>query len=168
MKKQKKGFTLVELIIVTVIIGILSIISLPIYQSYVEKARFTEAFSLLRAIADANTHYYLEHGTWCDDIRELDVQIPGNPVRRDNYWRIENEYFIYASVGDSDGDTIATVNRAPYHQRYWISLRAHTGRNPNDLPKLGDYGLVGEVYSVSSHKAFDQRLVAYYQKKYPR
>lgn len=47
MKIRFGGFTLIELMIVVVIVGILSAIALPAYQDYVRKGRRAEAISLM-------------------------------------------------------------------------------------------------------------------------
>jgi type IV pilus assembly protein PilE len=60
--KKTKGFTLVELVIVIVIVGILSIVAVPIYRGYTRKAMASEGKSLLGSIQTSEKIYYAEFG----------------------------------------------------------------------------------------------------------
>ena len=51
--KNKKGFTLIELMIVVAIIAILAMIAVPMYQKYIERARNNAAQSTLQQLATA-------------------------------------------------------------------------------------------------------------------
>ncbi|MFP4261162.1 MAG: type II secretion system protein, partial [Opitutales bacterium] len=64
MKKQsKKGFTLVEIMIVVVIIGLLAAMAIPAFQKVREQAREKAMTNNLRQIASAGQQYILEEGT---------------------------------------------------------------------------------------------------------
>ena len=43
--KNKKGFTLIEMLIIMIIISILTVIGKVSYDSHAEKTRFTEAYT---------------------------------------------------------------------------------------------------------------------------
>ncbi|WP_428076722.1 type IV pilin protein [Candidatus Avelusimicrobium fimicolum] len=59
---NKKGFTLIELLAVVLIVAILSGVALPQYRKVVEKARLSEAESMMRTIYDSSERLAGEFG----------------------------------------------------------------------------------------------------------
>ncbi len=78
---NNKGFTLLEILVVVLIIGILAAIALPRYEIAVEKSRASEAFTLLKAIKQAEDVFFLSNpeGSF-PTLESLDVNIPGEIV----------------------------------------------------------------------------------------
>ena len=70
------GFTLSELLVVILIIGVLTAVALPKYQLAVKRARFATMRPIARALADAQEVYYLENGKYATDFADLAVAPP--------------------------------------------------------------------------------------------
>ncbi len=73
---MKKGFTLIELIIVIVIIAILSVIAIPRYFSQIENARKSEAYATMRAIREAQMGNFAAGGSYATSF-PISVNISG-------------------------------------------------------------------------------------------
>jgi len=72
---MRKGFTLVELIIVVIIVGILAAIGLTQYNKVVEKSRASEARMILGTLRSAQVAENHESGTY-KDVAGLGVDAP--------------------------------------------------------------------------------------------
>lgn len=68
---MKHGFTLIEMLVVVLIVGILAAVALPQYETAVEKSRATQAFILGKHLAEAEELYFLSTGRYTDDWEEL-------------------------------------------------------------------------------------------------
>ena len=75
----RSGFTLIEMMIVVVIVAILAVVVLPSYQSYVMKARRTEAKAALTTVAQTLERYATENGILGYTLASLN-DTPGDRV----------------------------------------------------------------------------------------
>ena len=84
IKHNKKGFTLIELLVVVLIIGILAAMAMPAYFKAVERARASEADTLIGTVVNAQQRYKMKTGNYAAYWTSLDVA-PANATKDDTY-----------------------------------------------------------------------------------
>ncbi len=112
MITKKNSFTLLELLIVLVIIGILVTLALPRYMDSINKARCAEAKQVLRAQADAIWQYYTETSSMPTDINSVDIKAPAS------------KYFNYFFT--AAGATASVSANAKFNGSNGLSYRTYT------------------------------------------
>ncbi len=94
------GFTLVELAIVILILGILATLGLPAYQNAVIKARAADVLGDFNTIKIAAYNYFAEHNEWPADVYpgiappELQDYLPPNFSFTGTDYELDWEYWI--------------------------------------------------------------------------
>jgi type IV pilus assembly protein PilA len=89
MLNNKKGFTLIELMIVVAIIGILAAIAIPNFMNYQCKAKQSEAKSSLGSIRVAQEAYFAEYDKYSTDLTGIGFAVKGDAK------------YAYTSTGDA-------------------------------------------------------------------
>ncbi len=107
----KKSFTLIELLIVLMIIGILTTLTLPAYKSYVKKAKNAEAASMLSAFGDSVWRYYLEAGVFPTMNNTLNNPPPSG---LDTTVPASTKYFYYGYTANTHTPLVAEDNIIVY------------------------------------------------------
>ena len=163
MQKKNKGFTLIEILVVIVIIAVLAAIGLPHYRVIIFKSHLTRLMPIVHSVYGAQQHYYMVHGTYADSFDELVVSFPDvskcakiNSVK----YRCDKDVFMFA-----DKNFVNNKYYPDVQVQYWISGK-DDGSKLAYLEVLEDFthqsGFTlkkGKRYCLAGRKG-DQRLVS--------
>jgi type IV pilus assembly protein PilE len=101
MTNRERGFSLVELMIVVVIVAILTAVALPSYFAQVQKSRRAEAKSALTQVATMQQQFRTEQNRFTVDLTDLGLASAG--------WNdTENGYYEVSVLAATGGCPIAT------------------------------------------------------------
>lgn len=100
-----RGFTLTEMMLVILLVGILAVIAIPIYERYIRQTKASEARSMIGAIAAAEKAYAQKNGAFLavakngyqDFLQKLRVDVK------------ESELFDYEVSSVSGKDTFTVT-----------------------------------------------------------
>lgn len=98
---KQRGMTLVEILIVTIIVAILTAIAVPSYFNQVQKSRRAEAKQVLVQVATMQQQFRTEQNRFTTDLTELGF---GNAGWNDT----ENGFYEYSVVAATAGCPIAS------------------------------------------------------------
>jgi type IV pilus assembly protein PilE len=138
---KKVGFTLTELLITVIIIGILATLALPMLVKTLEKAKIGEAMSNLNLIRTGQKIYFLEYGTFSPNMNDLNIENPNDATSRYFYYDLDSSVdpttdFKARAIRAGDAGAISAPE--PYKDdKYYIQKdgtihgRFTTGEDPS-------------------------------------
>lgn len=99
-----KGFSLLELLIVVVIVGVLAAIAIPNLFNFVEEARQTEVVGILENAIDAQSTYYAEKGHFANTWAALGVGSSESESHRFSSEGLENNQYALMKASPKVAD----------------------------------------------------------------
>lgn len=100
--KMKKGFTLLELIVVIIIVGVLATLGVMQYTRVVERGRTAEAKSNLGMLRDLEVAYYQERGAYATTLTDMGADLP----------TVANTSYFFNYACNSNGTCTADRNNS--------------------------------------------------------
>ena len=101
--KERKGFTLMEILVTVIIVGVLAAIAYPVFSKSIAKARATEAVNLLEIVKNKQIQNFATTGEYATSLSDLKRLTTGREnlasgVVNDNYYVSLNTEKACASV----------------------------------------------------------------------
>ena len=153
-KKNKKGFTLTEMLVVVLIISVLAAISSPIFLRAVERTRAAQGLTTLQDIAKAQTAYNAKRGRYAVSLLPLPLDLKDKEGQDVYGAAFSDRFFDFTVYGDDQAQAVADRSTG----RYQLSIDYATGKlycNPSEEYICQSLGLESKDAPITSCKDGD-------------
>lgn len=96
--KKQKGYTLLEILVIVVIIGTLSYFSVPLYNKVINRADVSDALHNIDMLSSAQAKYFIQNGRYTDNLSRLETPLKGTEAK------ISTTRFTYSAGNPREDD----------------------------------------------------------------
>jgi len=135
IKLNKKGFTIIELIVVMAVIGILVLLAMPKFMGHTKEAKYIKLISNTKQLENASERYYMDNQDW---PRFTDVPYTADQVK-----------LFAQKVYDTTGKEIILDPTGNYYDIDYSKLSQYI-QVPDDKMNYIIQNPVGNIYALEA------------------